>query len=98
MLWIIFIASNLLLAFGDYQSLFVIPLIFVFIQGKLYLLVTDQGYLNQSKIIWETLADVDGESQFVNEAFGIVGPLTTPESYRSHQPQKQNELSQEDRE
>lgn len=66
-------------------------------KGKLYLLVTDQGYLNQSKIIWETLADVDGESQFVNEAFEIVGPLTTPESYSNHQSQTQNELSQEDR-
>ena len=66
-------------------------------QGELFLLVTDQGYLNQSKIIWETLVNVDGDGQFVNENFYTVGPIATPQIYHEKKPQT-HDLTQEDRE
>ena len=67
-------------------------------QGELFLLVTDQGYLNQSQIIWETLANVDGDGQFVDETFRTVGPMTYQQPYNEPKAKTETQLSQEDRE
>lgn len=37
--------------------------------GDLYLLVTDQGYLNQPDIVWEKLDEVHGDTVFVTGTF-----------------------------
>ncbi|GMH37565.1 hypothetical protein BSKO_05438 [Bryopsis sp. KO-2023] len=39
-------------------------------QGRgLYLLVTDQGYMSESGVVWEKLDAVDGDTQLVNHEF-----------------------------
>lgn len=37
--------------------------------GRLYLLVTDQGYLHQSQVVWERLDEVDGDTVLVDSDF-----------------------------
>ena len=32
--------------------------------GRLYLLVTDQGYLRERNVVWERLSGIDGDSTF----------------------------------
>lgn len=36
---------------------------------ELFLLVTDQGYLTESKAVWETLGNVEGDGHFVDAEF-----------------------------
>jgi hypothetical protein len=38
-------------------------------QDKLYLLVTDAGYLDEKTVVWESLQSVSGESHFVDATF-----------------------------
>ena len=38
----------------------------------LYLLVTDQGFLKEPKVVWETLSSIDGDGHFVDEKFVTV--------------------------
>jgi len=45
--------------------------------GRLFVLVTDQGYQNESDIVWETLEAVDNDSAFVGWDFGRFSPHTT---------------------
>ncbi|XP_067929320.1 ubiquitin carboxyl-terminal hydrolase MINDY-2-like [Watersipora subatra] len=40
-------------------------------RDHLFLLVTDQGYLRQSRIVWETLSNVEGDGELVNSEFRI---------------------------
>jgi ubiquitin carboxyl-terminal hydrolase MINDY-1/2 len=37
--------------------------------GRLYLLVTDQGYLHQGQIVWERLDEVEGDTVLVDSDF-----------------------------
>ncbi|XP_076450790.1 ubiquitin carboxyl-terminal hydrolase MINDY-1-like [Babylonia areolata] len=37
--------------------------------NELFLLVTDQGFLTESKVVWETLSNVDGDCHFVDANF-----------------------------
>ena len=39
---------------------------------ELFLLATDQGFLKEPKVVWETLNTIDGDIQFVNENFVTV--------------------------
>eukprot|EP00898_Chlorokybus_atmophyticus_P003953 jgi/Chlat1/4559/Chrsp29S00340 len=41
---------------------------------NLYLLVTDQGYLNEQELVWERLSEVDNDTQFCTSAFGPYRP------------------------
>jgi len=41
--------------------------------GELFILVTDQGYLNQGDVVWETLANIEGDCHFVNHLFQTSG-------------------------
>uniref|UniRef100_A0A915K1C4 Ubiquitin carboxyl-terminal hydrolase n=1 Tax=Romanomermis culicivorax TaxID=13658 RepID=A0A915K1C4_ROMCU len=50
-------------------------------EGKLLLLVTDQGFLNEADVIWETLENVSGDNQFLNENFAIVPPKAVHEPF-----------------
>jgi len=37
--------------------------------GQLFLLVTDQGFLEKSNLVWETLANIEGDTEFVDAQF-----------------------------
>ena len=38
-------------------------------EGQLYLLVTDLGYQKESNVVWELLDEIDGDTEYVNDAF-----------------------------
>jgi len=38
----------------------------------LYLLVTDQGFLDQADVVWETLDNIQGDTVFVDQHFNLV--------------------------
>lgn len=40
-------------------------------QGQLYLLVTDQGFLTEEKVVWESLHNVDGDGNFCDSEFRL---------------------------
>ncbi|CAG0880296.1 unnamed protein product [Cyprideis torosa] len=42
-------------------------------QGRLYILVTDQGFLREPKVVWETLCSVQGDSTFTDAALEPEG-------------------------
>ncbi|KAJ8343524.1 hypothetical protein SKAU_G00308530 [Synaphobranchus kaupii] len=44
-------------------------------KGQLYLLVTDQGFLTEEKVVWESLHNVDGDSNFCDSEFRLRPPL-----------------------
>nr|XP_035978847.1 ubiquitin carboxyl-terminal hydrolase MINDY-1 isoform X5 [Halichoerus grypus] len=69
-------------------------------KGHLYLLVTDQGFLQEEQVVWESLHNVDGDSCFCDSDFhlshslgkgpGAGGARGSPEKRRQvdqHQPQ-----------
>lgn len=67
-----------------------------FLQDELFLLVTDQGFLTEDRVIWESLTNVEGDGFFVDAEFRSLpvvssAPQPTPAPL-SHQ------LSQEDQE
>jgi len=39
------------------------------LQAELFVLATDQGFLNESNVVWETLSNVEGDGHFVDAAF-----------------------------
>ena len=41
-------------------------------RSVLYLLVTDQGFLNQPNVVWETLDNIQGDTGFVDQDFNVV--------------------------
>merc|ERR1712029_471164 len=41
-------------------------------KSELFLLVTDQGFLKEPKVVWETLSSIDGDGHFVDEKFVTV--------------------------
>ncbi|RLV76659.1 hypothetical protein DV515_00016752 [Chloebia gouldiae] len=44
-------------------------------KGHLYLLVTDQGFLREEGVVWESLHSVDGDSCFCDAEFHLSHPL-----------------------
>lgn len=40
-------------------------------QGHLYLLVTDQGFLQEESMVWESLHNVEGDGNFCNSDFRL---------------------------
>ncbi|CAG2108771.1 unnamed protein product, partial [Medioppia subpectinata] len=50
-------------------------------KNQLYQLVTDQGFIIENNVVWETLNNIEGDTQFVDGDFVLVPPkpaLTTP--------------------
>lgn len=43
-------------------------------QKELLQLVTDQGFLGEPSVVWETLCSIDGDGQFVDSHFRTVPP------------------------
>ncbi|NWX11035.1 MINY1 hydrolase, partial [Caloenas nicobarica] len=63
-------------------------------EGHLYLLVTDQGFLREEGVVWETLHSVDGDSCFCDTDFrlshapgGAGGAAAAPPDHRLQQRQ-----------
>jgi hypothetical protein len=42
-------------------------------EGALYLLATDAGYLDEPSIVWERLNEIDGDTEYVDANFQLVG-------------------------
>jgi len=42
--------------------------------ASLYLLVTDQGFLNNLEVVWETLENIEGDTEFLDHQFNQVQP------------------------
>ncbi|XP_052006569.1 ubiquitin carboxyl-terminal hydrolase MINDY-2 [Xyrauchen texanus] len=56
-------------------------------KAQLYLLVTDQGFLTEEKVVWESLHNVDGDGNFCDSEF-LLRPPSDPETvYRGQQDQ-----------
>ncbi|EDO33166.1 predicted protein, partial [Nematostella vectensis] len=54
-------------------------------KNELFLLATDQGYLTEDKVVWETLSNVEGDGCFVDANFrtvtqpqAVVQPIPAP--------------------
>ncbi|XP_033114369.1 ubiquitin carboxyl-terminal hydrolase MINDY-2-like [Anneissia japonica] len=43
-------------------------------ENQLYHLVTDQGFLRESNVVWETLTNVEGDCNFLNADFNTRSP------------------------
>ncbi|NWH83774.1 MINY1 hydrolase, partial [Aegithalos caudatus] len=62
-------------------------------KGHLYLLVTDQGFLHEEGVVWESLHSVDGDSCFcdtdfhLSHALGKEGATAAPPDHRLQQSQ-----------
>jgi hypothetical protein len=40
--------------------------------------VTDQGFLKESSVVWETLSSIDGDGHFVDNNFVTAPPKESP--------------------
>uniref|UniRef100_A0A8D2Q857 Ubiquitin carboxyl-terminal hydrolase n=1 Tax=Varanus komodoensis TaxID=61221 RepID=A0A8D2Q857_VARKO len=56
-------------------------------KGQLYLLVTDQGFLTEDKVVWESLHNVDGDGNFCDSEFHLRPPSDPETVYRGQQDQ-----------
>ncbi|KAI1889640.1 hypothetical protein AGOR_G00165030 [Albula goreensis] len=56
-------------------------------KGQLYLLVTDQGFLTEEKVVWESLHNVDGDGNFCDSEFRLRPPSDPDTVYRGQQDQ-----------
>ncbi|KAG7274270.1 hypothetical protein CRUP_037197 [Coryphaenoides rupestris] len=56
-------------------------------RAKLYHLVTDQGFLTEEKVVWESLHNVDGDGNFCDSEFRLRPPSDPETVYRGQQDQ-----------
>ncbi|XP_073443069.1 ubiquitin carboxyl-terminal hydrolase MINDY-2 [Dendrobates tinctorius] len=56
-------------------------------KGLLYLLVTDQGFLTEENIVWESLHNVDGDGNFCDSDFHLRPPSDPETVYQGQQDQ-----------
>uniref|UniRef100_A0ACB8E552 Ubiquitin carboxyl-terminal hydrolase MINDY-2 n=1 Tax=Sphaerodactylus townsendi TaxID=933632 RepID=A0ACB8E552_9SAUR len=61
-------------------------------KGQLYLLVTDQGFLTEDKVVWESLHNVDGDGNFCDSEFHLRPPSDPETVYRGQQDQIDQDL------
>lgn len=66
-------------------------------KSHLYLLVTDQGFLQEEQVVWESLHNVDGDSCFCDSDFHLSHSLGRgPEAgYGNGSSEKQQQLDQD---
>ncbi|XP_040267372.1 ubiquitin carboxyl-terminal hydrolase MINDY-1 isoform X2 [Bufo bufo] len=64
-------------------------------KGHLYLLVTDQGFLQEEKVIWESLHNVEGDSCFCDSDFHLTQHLEKEASFSSPQQLQQRQVDQD---
>ncbi|XP_067832083.1 ubiquitin carboxyl-terminal hydrolase MINDY-1 isoform X1 [Heptranchias perlo] len=58
-------------------------------KGHLYLLVTDQGFLSEQKVVWESLHNVEGDGNFCDSEFCLSHPSNRQLPYTATQPPQQ---------
>lgn len=58
-------------------------------KGHLYLLVTDQGFLSEQKLAWESLHNVEGDGNFCDADFCLSHPSGRELPYAPAQPPQQ---------
>lgn len=65
-------------------------------QSHLYLLVTDQGFLQEEQVVWESLHNVDGDSCFCDADFHLSHSLGKGPGAEggSGSPEKQRQVDQ----
>ncbi|KAJ8796768.1 hypothetical protein J1605_002038 [Eschrichtius robustus] len=65
-------------------------------KGHLYLLVTDQGFLQEEQVVWESLHNVDGDSCFCDSDFHLSHSLGKGPGAEggSGSPEKQRQVDQ----
>ncbi|KAK0137383.1 Ubiquitin carboxyl-terminal hydrolase MINDY-2 [Merluccius polli] len=56
-------------------------------KDQLYHLVTDQGFLTEEKVVWESLHNVDGDGNFCDSEFRLRPPSDPETVYRGQQDQ-----------
>jgi len=66
------------------------------LDGKLYMLVTDQGYIHDNSVAWELLNDITGDTDLVSPAFNspsefVAQKLQDQETIRAQQQQQQQQ-------
>lgn len=66
-------------------------------KSHLYLLVTDQGFLREEQVVWESLHNVDGDSCFCDSEFHLSHSLGKGSGARggSSSPEKQLQVDQD---
>ncbi|KAG9466992.1 hypothetical protein GDO78_015789, partial [Eleutherodactylus coqui] len=64
-------------------------------KGHLYLLVTDQGFLQEEKVIWESLHNVEGDSCFCDSDFHLTQHMEKEASFGSLQQMQQRQVDQD---
>lgn len=65
-------------------------------QGHLYLLVTDQGFLQEESMVWESLHNVEGDGNFCNSDFRLCHPPERTLAASSLPPSSQEQQRQID--
>lgn len=69
---------------------------FPLLQGKLYQLVTDQGFLGESSVVWESFDNIEGDTSFLDGDFLLVPPKPAIAlSPTSFVPNTQQQIDQE---
>ncbi|XP_067282140.1 ubiquitin carboxyl-terminal hydrolase MINDY-1 [Pseudorasbora parva] len=63
-------------------------------KGHLYLLVTDQGFLQEESLVWESLHNVEGDGNFCDSDFRLCHPPQKPSA--ASQPSAQQQQLQID--
>ncbi|KAA0710094.1 Ubiquitin carboxyl-terminal hydrolase MINDY-1 [Triplophysa tibetana] len=63
-------------------------------KGHLYLLVTDQGFMQEEKVVWESLHNVEGDGNFCDSEFRLCHPSQKPQA--ASQPSAQQQQMQID--
>lgn len=66
-------------------------------QDELFQLVTDQGFLTEDRVIWESLTNVEGDGFFVDTEFRSL-PVVSSEPPQPAPVPLSQQLSQEDQE
>ncbi|CAG2170062.1 unnamed protein product [Oppiella nova] len=61
-------------------------------KNQLYQLVTDQGFISENNVVWETLNNIEGDTQFVDGDFVLVPPKPALTSAPVSQQQIDQEL------
>uniref|UniRef100_A0A8C5R3G0 Ubiquitin carboxyl-terminal hydrolase n=1 Tax=Leptobrachium leishanense TaxID=445787 RepID=A0A8C5R3G0_9ANUR len=64
-------------------------------KGHLYLLITDQGFLQEEKVIWESLHNVEGDSCFCDSDFHLSPRLEKEASCSNPQQLQQRQVDQD---
>lgn len=51
--------------------------------GKIYALVTDEGYQHEGNVVWETLSNVEGDEDFLDGHFKLYDPNRPAETHNN---------------